>query len=324
MNRKRLRLVVPLAIALLLALGAAGLLRGRYLLRAALDGRRSRVQQDERTTDYALRAQMFRQQADTKTRGWLSVVSAESVVMQGSRGRLNAQLYAPLREEEHAPWAIVLHGGLGTDRTNVLDVACALSLAGYRVLAPDLYAHGGSEGEISSLGLREAEDVGKWVAWILSEDMDAEIVLWAQEEGAAAALLAAGAGLDDAVKAIAADSAYKSVQQRARQLLEESADTRPVIDGFLLDVLYRIVHGVSSREGEITDRIGRTEIPLLLMHGTGDEDIPAWHSEDLAQAAGESAALFFAEGAACGMARFAQPDAYYETLLSFYRDALNR
>lgn len=322
MNRKRLRLVVPLAIALLLALGAAGLLRGRYLLRTALDGRRSRVQQDEHTTDYALRAQMMRQQAETKTRGWLSVVSRESVVMQGSRGRLNAQLYAPLREEEQAPWALVLHGGLGTSSTTVLDVACALSLEGYRVLAPDLYAHGGSEGEISSLGLRDAEDVCAWVEWILAQDMNAQIVIWAQEEGAAAALLAAGEGLHGAVKAVAADSAYRSVRERAYQLLEESTQAASVIDGLLLEAAYRIVHGTDIGRGELAARIGQASVPILLMHGTGDEDIPAWHSEDLLDALG-GAELFFAEGAAYAMARFAQPDAYYETLLAFYRNALN-
>ena len=322
--RKRWAAAIACALCAL-ALGAAGLVRGAQLMGIALDGRQERAQVQFLMTDGTLREQMMRSQADTRTQGWLTVIRSESIDMSTGRGKLHAQLYAPLREDADAPWALVLHGGMGTDHTDVLDVACALSMEGYRVLAPDLYAHGCSEGRYASLGLCDAQDVRAWTDWILAEDMDARIVIWAQEEGAVAALLAAAGGMPDAVRAVAADSAYASVRARAHQLLAENADAgaaRLKLEEALLDAAYRLMHGVSIGEGELAAHVSQIGIPLLLLHGTGDQDVPAWYSEDIAAAAGGQAELFFAEGAAHGMARHAQPQAYYDALLGFFCDAL--
>lgn len=314
------------ALLCALALGAAGLLRGVQLVYTVLDGRRVRPQEEIRMTDGTLYAQMMHSQAQARTQGWQTVIPTEEITLNAPRGTLYARLFAPLYEDEDAPWALVLHGGLGTDHTDVLDMAGALSMEGYRVLAPDLYAHGRSAGSCTSLGLREAEDVHAWVSWMLERDGDAQIVIWAQEEGAAAALLAAGA-LPGAVRAIACDSAYASIRARAHQLLEEHTKEKGSLlrlDGVLMEIGYRLLHGADIRTGELEEAAKKAPMPLLLLHGTLDQDVPAWHSEDLAAAAGEGASLHFAEGAAHGVARYAKAQDYAETLMDFYRHTLER
>ena len=199
-------------------------------------------------------------------------------------------------------------------------MACALSLQGCRVLAPDLYAHGKSDGETASLGLRDAEDVLTWIEWILLEDMDARIVCFGQDEGAVALLLAAAWGLPQSVAAVAADSAYVSVQARAHELLAQADSSW--LGRHLLDPAYRLTHGVSIAEGNVADRIAEADVPLLLIHGTGDTQVLAWQSEDIAQAARENAQLLLVEGAEHGMARYLEPDVYYDALLGFFEHAL--
>ncbi|MGN0775908.1 MAG: alpha/beta hydrolase [Candidatus Ventricola sp.] len=308
--------------ALVLLAGVLALTaEGGHVLRTVLDGHRERAQEAS-VSSFSLREQMGMEQISARVRGWQSMVSSEVVTVSTARGKLSAQLFAPLEERDGAPWALVLHGGLGTDHTQVLDVACALSLRGYRVLAPDLYAHGKSEGSLSSLGIREAEDVLAWVDWIMLEELDARIVCFGQDEGGAALLLSAAGGLPESVKAAAADSAYVSVQARAHELLAE------VDAGWLgerlLEPAYRLAHGVSMKEGDITQRIAGANVPLLLIHGTGDTQVLAWQSEAIAEAAQENAQLLLVEGAEHGMARYLEPERYYDTLLSFFEDALAR
>ena len=288
-------------------------------LRTALDGRRERMRQTQVFT-FSLREQMGMEQAGARVRGWLSMVGSETVTTASERGRLSAQLFSPLGEEEGAPWALVLHGGLGTDHTQVLDVACALSLRGYRVLAPDLYAHGRSAGTATSLGIRETEDVLAWIEWIMLEDKDARIVCFGQDEGGVAALLAAAEGLPPCVAAIAADSAYVSVRERARQLLAETGTGK--LSKTLLELSYRLIHGVSLDSGSVVSRIAAAEVPLLLIHGTGDADVLAWQSEALAEAAGKNAELLLVEGASHGMARCLEPKTVEDALLDFFERAL--
>lgn len=313
---------MALAAGLLLAVIVMGvmLVAAGGELRTALDGRRERAA-EERVTSFSLREQMGREQAEARVRGWLSVVQSETAVVRTDRGRLSAQVFEPIGGEEDAPWALVLHGGLGSDYRQVLDVACMLSLRGYRVLTPDLYAHGRSEGETSSLGVRETEDVRAWIEWIMLEDMDARIVCFGQDEGGAALLLAAADGLPESVKAVAADSAYVSAEARMETLLAETEAARRAKP--LRRAAYRLAVGASVEAGDIVGRMALADVPMLLIHGTGDSDVLAWESEDLAAAAGERGRLLLVEGAGHGMARFLEPETYADALLSFFADALN-
>jgi len=236
-------------------------------------------------------------------------------------GVLRGSVFSPIGAAEDALWALVLHGGAGTDRNQVIDVACVLSLEGYHVLTPDLYAHGASDGEIASLGITDAQDINAWVQWIIGRDADARIVLFGQDAGGFAALLAAAQGLPAQVRAAAADSAYASVPERLLDLLYRRHGTEGKWQSFLLHAAYRLAHGVDAGEGELMQRIASCDLPLLLIHGTGDADVPAWHSEDLA-AAGKDARLLFVEGAGHGMARYADSERYYENLLRFFRESL--
>lgn len=320
-RRKGKGCVLAHAVGLLLAVIVAGvmLVMAGGELRMALDGRRERVT-EERVTSFSLREQMGREQAEARVRGWLSVVPSETAVVRTERGRLSAQVFSPIGGGEAAPWALVLHGGLGSDSRQVLDVACMLSLRGYRVLTPDLYAHGQSEGRTSSLGVRETEDVRAWIEWIMLEDMDARIVCFGQDEGGAALLLAAADGLPEPVKAVAVDSAYVSAGARMEALMTETGAAQRM--KALHRAAYRLTVGAPVEAGDIVGRMALADVPMLLIHGTGDSDVLAWESEDLAAAAGKQAHLLLVEGAEHGMARFLEPETYSDALLSFFAAAL--
>ena len=54
------------------------------------------------------------------------------------------------------------------------------------------------------------------------------------------------------------------------------------------------------------------------------EAIFAANSEDIAAAAGDNVRLLYVEGAGHGMARYVDETAYYEALLGFYDEAVQR
>ena len=320
--RKGCAAACVLLLAVLL-LGSAAAVYAYQLLSAALGGRRITAEEEERLSYFQLREQMFASQADVRVSGWLSFVHTDAwAAGTGSDFRRGTQ-YWPVDGNEDAPWAIVLHGGLGTDRQQVIDIACMLSLAGYHVITPDLYAHGQSAGSISSLGLADARNISEWIRRILIWKPDADIVLFGVDEGAAACLLA-GRDLPENVRAVAVDSAYRNARDRAYDLALRARGKLSGFDRLLLDAAFRAVHGVSLDDGDLIEAVKGYPLPLLVIHGTGDKDVPAWHGEDIALAAGENAQLYFAEGAGHGMARFLEPDAYSEMLLSFFDSAISR
>lgn len=326
---RRILLVTLLLLLALAFLLGAGVLRAQMLLNRALDGRRVRPQAAEQMTEFSLLAEMRMAQAGTRVGGFLSIVSPEQVSMRTDRGTLAAQLYPPVAgEADGAPWALVLHGGLGTGGAQMQDVACELSLAGYNVLLAELYAHGQSDGAVSTLGVGDAQDVIAWVDWILLRDADASIALVGQDEGALAILLAAGGlpdnglpgdgvpgdGLQGAVKAAALDSVYTDVRARCRAYLAE-IESGGAIDALLFDAALALT-GYDLTSEDVLERAAACELPLLLIHGTFDSEVPAWQAEDVAHAA-RDAQFLPVEGAAHGMARYVEPDAYYGALIGF-------
>ena len=314
-------LAIVLTLTAAVCLGCTGIWRARTLLLAALDGRKTRTQEEAYVSEFALRAQMYSGQAAARVSGWHAVVQQEEVDLTVDGQKRYARVYAPINGQDQAPWAIVLHGGLGTDGTQLIDVACELSLAGYCVLLPDLRAHGRSSGEISFLGSAEKMYVCAWADWIKNRDSKAKIVVYGMDEGAVAALMAAP-DLHNNVAAIAADSAYLNTQERASQLLEKSRSASFPIDHALFEAAYGLLIRQNGLETDVIDQVKKSCIPLLIISGTGDETTPAWHSEDIAQAAGEWARLLLIEGAAHEEARFLNPQEYSGTLLGFFESAL--
>ena len=90
----------------------------------------------------------------------------------------------------------------------------------------------------------------------------------------------------------------------------------------MVEMRYKEV--ININDGCRLGYVGDVEVPLLLMHGTGDQDVPAWHSEDIALAAGERAQLYYVEGAGHGMARYVDQTGYYAALIGFFDRATQR
>lgn len=288
------------------------------LYRELFDRERGTVQAEETVvTAFDLFAEENAHQTKSRIAGWLSAAVSQEAVVSTPRGKLYAMQYEPIGGAADAPWAIVFHGGLGTDREQVLDVACRLSVGGYRVLTPDLYAHGKSEGDASTLGFGDAQDVLAWIDYVEKSQMGARIVLFGQDEGAAAVLAAACEGLGESVAAVAADSAADDGLSRMLTLAGEGESG---LNARLLELIFRRRTGGNTQK--LSDRISGVKTPLLIIHGTGDQDVPAWQSEDIALAAGENARLLFVEGAGHGLSRHLEPETYYEELLRFFDEAL--
>ena len=297
-----------------------GAMRGRELLRMAFDGRHLE-HSDGEVSRFDLWAETARQQTGPRVSGWLTVVQPQSAAVQTDRGMLRGTVYPPLGDGQDAPWVILFHGGPGTDSCQVEDIACELSLAGYRVLAPDLFAHGASDGELTAFGAADAQDVRAWVDWVLGETQNARVALMGVDEGALAVLLAASEGLPENVRAIAADSPVPTVTSRAEDVLADEGETLSALDRLLMRAAYWVSFGETLEDVPVS-RLGGGGKPLLMLAGTLDEQSPAYLAEDIAQTAGARARVELIEGASHGMARYVDAQRYYAALLAFLKEEL--
>jgi len=66
--------------------------------------------------------------------------------------------------------AVILLHGITDNREGVAGYGRLLLQHGYAVLLPDARRHGESGGELATYGVKESDDVHRWVSWIYAHD----------------------------------------------------------------------------------------------------------------------------------------------------------
>jgi uncharacterized protein len=199
----------------------------------------------------------------------------------GDGARLRAWLLSPQRGNGDA--VILLHG-LGDNRAGMLGNADLLLRHGYAVLLADARAHGDSGGAIATYGAIEAGDTRRWFEWLQQAIVPRCIDGLGDSMGAA--ILLQSLAVEPRFCAVVAESSFASFREASYDRIGQWFGTgpwlgrtvlRPAVDaGFLYaDFRYRIDFWRASPE----EAVARTRVPVLLIHGLADDNLPPRHSE---------------------------------------------
>jgi dipeptidyl aminopeptidase/acylaminoacyl peptidase len=218
------------------------------------------------------------------------------------------------------PTVVVAHGS-GASRDHVTAYADFLLEAGYDVLAPDARGHGTSGG-FGTYGLREADDLQRWAAWVRQRAPGACVYGLGASLGGAHLLMAEAER--PTFCAIVTDAAYATfldagLDRIARPLLIGDAGRwvgRPAAYAGLAYVRAR--YGVNLLRASPEAAIAGIRTPVLLIHGDADRNTPVYHARALA-AAQPQATVWIVPGAAHDGCWRAEPEAYPRRIVAFFR-----
>src|SRR5579864_1179739 len=194
----------------------------------------------------------------------------------------------PLRawylEPEHANHDVVLllHG-LGDNRLGMTGYAEMLLKHGYGVLMPDARAHGISGGDLATYGLLERDDVRHWFEW-LQNKVHPHCIFGLAESMGAVQLLQSLA-VEPNFCAVVAESSFSTFHEIAYDRMGQHFNAgpwvgrtilRPVVEIALLMV--RFSDHIDLTQASPADIVASTRVPVLLIHGQVDGNIPVRHS----------------------------------------------
>jgi fermentation-respiration switch protein FrsA (DUF1100 family) len=203
--------------------------------------------------------------------------------MERSNGLAYA-LWLPDGPPTH-PGIVVVHGA-GSRKENHADFARLAVANGWAALTFDLPGHGESEGEMSGAAV---EDVLSMVRLLAARgEVDARrVAVRGSSLGGFLAICAASAAPEVAGVIAICPASEDHLARGVRQGRFEMRVGDPLdLEAWL----------VAQDVGDAVERIaGR---PLILMHAEGDTQIPADHSEELFELAGEPRKLVIAPGGA--------------------------
>jgi alpha-beta hydrolase superfamily lysophospholipase len=179
--------------------------------------------------------------------------------------------------------SVILLHGLGDNRLGMQGYAEMFLNSGYSVLMPDARAHGISGGLHPTYGLLERDDIRRWFERIEREHHSGCIFGFGESMGAAQLLQS----LDSEPNfcAVVAESSFSSFREIAFDRMGQQFHAgpwvsmtilRPVVEIALAYCRWKYHVDLSTVSPE--DAVAHTRVPVFLIHGQIDSNIPVRHS----------------------------------------------
>lgn len=222
--------------------------------------------------------------------------------------------------------AVVLLHGQTDNRMGMLGNAELLLRHGYAVLLPDARSHGASGGELATYGVKEAADIHQWVHWLVETESPKCIDGLGESMGAAQLLQSLGS--EPGFCAVVAESSFASFREASYDRLGEKIHAgdwagrtllRPVVETGLIYARWK--YGVDLSLSSPEKAVQKSHVPILLIHGLKDTNLPARNSEMIAEhSRGRTPMVELWEprdAGHCG-ASGAEPDEYERRLIGWF------
>jgi uncharacterized protein len=251
---------------------------------------------------------------DDATLSDVSIAASDGAILRG---------WEFVSKNDNGSVVILLHGQ-GDNRAGMLGNADLLLRNGYSLLLPDARAQGDSGGVIATYGVKEVDDLRRWSGW-LRQTLNPRCIDGLGDSMGAAILLQTLA-VEPHFCAVVAESPFASFREAAYDRLGQAFHTGPwlgrtvlfpaVVAGF---VYADFRYGVEFERASPEDAVASTRVPVLLIHGLADVNLPPRHSERIK--AGNPAVVLWepVNAGHCGAAG-AEPEEYERRVAGWFDD----
>ncbi len=219
--------------------------------------------------------------------------------------------------------AVILLHGITDNREGVAGYGRLLLEHGYAVLLPDARRHGESGGEQATYGVKEADDIHRWVSWVYQHDPPRCVYGFGESYGAA--LLLQSLAVEDRFCAVAAESTFSTAREMSFERVSGPLHLqswfgrtlgRPAIWSAVIYAHLR--YSLDLLQPSPLDAVTSSKVPVLLIHGQADRSIAPWHSQLIANAAPDHVELWLVPHAGHTMAWAAAHQEFESRLLGWF------
>ncbi len=206
-----------------------------------------------------------------------------------------------------------LHGNFGNVSCHYMQ-SQYLTTHGFDVLVVDYQGYGGSEGRVSPKNT--IDDGIAAIRWAEAHRRPgaAGVVLLGQSLGASVATVVAAK--EPLVKAVVLESPFYSYRSIARDVLKRSVFT------WILYPIYPLFLGTTYDPWKFVGKISPR--PTLFIHGTADNVVPGWMTDELATKAKKPYELWVIDGAGHLECKRKKGAEYEKRVADFFSAALQK
>lgn len=214
---------------------------------------------------------------------------------------------------------IILCHGFGTNKSDMVGFIPFLYKAGYNLLIFDFRGHGENKSKYTSLGYFEVNDLLGAVNFALKKKISSIGVLGISM-GAASGIIAAVKSSD--IKAVVSDSAYTDLNSIIRHYAKKFYHLPyfPMVPAVKFVAQLRI--GAKYGNTNPLQNIRKLKIPVFIIHGEQDENIPVSNAKALYEAANDPKQLLVVKNAFHVESHSAAQKKYESEVIKFFNKYL--
>jgi hypothetical protein len=219
--------------------------------------------------------------------------------------------------------AVILLHGVSDNRMGVYGYGQWLLQDHYMVLLADARAHGSSGGEIATYGIKESDDIHRWADWV--ENNEHPSCIFGLGESMGAAQLLQSLPYESRFCAVVAESPFATFREVAYARFGREFNTgpwlgktffRPAVDVGFLYVYFH--YGLNMEKASPEQAVATTKVPVLLIHGLDDTNIPPYHSDRIQAKNPSDVVVWKVPGAVHTGAHEAAPEEFDRRVLEWF------
>ena len=218
------------------------------------------------------------------------------------------------------PVEIMFPGYRGIAKRDMCGGVQRCAALGHNALIVDQRANGESEGSVITFGNLEYRDCLAWVDFALEHfGADVKLILCGISMGASTVLIAAGEELPKNVIGVLADCGFTSAKEIICKVIRDiKLPPAPLYP--LIRLGARLFGGFKLEEKSAVESLKNAKIPVIFIHGTGDDFVPWEMSRDNYEACVTEKRLALIDGAAHGTSFMVDTEKYLQELREFWKD----
>jgi fermentation-respiration switch protein FrsA (DUF1100 family) len=250
----------------------------------------------------------------------LNEIEYEKIKIKSRDGKLLAGRY--YHTADGSPVHIEFHGYRSRATTDFCGINILVRDLGHNTLLVDQRAHGESEGNTISFGIKERLDCLDWINYVIDRfGKDVKIILSGLSMGAATVLMASELDLPDNVVGIMADCPYSSPEEIIKQ---ECAKMKlpPRLAYPFVRLGGMIFGGFDISSASARTAVKKAKVPILIIHGEDDDFVPCSMSRDIYDACASDKTIVTVPKATHGISYITDRPAYEKAVEEFFEKIL--